>query len=122
MSKLTETKIEKLRNIFKSKTIDDTDMIRAIIQSELMGNKIDEEYSINLLPLFELFPNLKAGGICYNTTMKKYCYIDMYCDNTIIELVFDKPNIEEINSKLEICGNEDTKFIMINPISGILYN
>jgi hypothetical protein len=117
---LTETKI--LHNIFKSKTIEDEDMIRAIIQSEMMGNSIPEDYSINLLPLSELFPNLKAGGICYNTTMKKYCYIDMYCDDMIIELIFDKPTnskLNEMNCKLEIANK--TTFAMINPIDGILY-
>jgi len=116
---MTETKIER---IFKTKTIDDEDMIRAIIQSEIMGNPISEEYSINLLPLLELFPNLKAGGICYNTTMKKYCYIDMYCDDMIIELIFDKPTnskLNEMNYKLEIANK--TTFAMINPIAGILY-
>jgi hypothetical protein len=100
-------------------------MIRAIIQSEIIGNSIPEDYSINLLPLLELFPNLKAGGICYNTTMKKYCYIDMYCDDMIIELIFDKSKagfaakINEINCKLEIANK--TSFAMINPIAGILY-
>jgi hypothetical protein len=121
---LTETKI--LHNIFKSKTIEDEDMIRAIIQSEIMGNSISEDYSINLLPLLELFPNLKAGGICYNTTMKKYCYIDMYSDDMIIELIFEKPTkagfiakLNEMNCKLEIANK--TSFAMINPIAGILY-
>jgi hypothetical protein len=119
---ITETKIER---IFKSKTIDDEDMIRAIIQSEIMGTTVSEEYSINLLPLLELFPNLKVGGICYNNAMKKYCYIDMYCTDIIIELIFDKPKsgfaakINEMNSKLEIANK--TTFVMINPIDGILY-
>ena len=82
--------------------------------------------SINLLPLLELFPNLKVGGICYNNAMKKYCYIDMYCDDMIIELIFEKPTktgfatkINEMNCKLEI-ANKST-FVMINPIDGILY-
>ena len=121
---ITETKI--LHNIFKSKTIEDEDMIRAIIQSEIMGNNISEDYTINLLPLLELFPNLKVGGICYNTTMKKYCYIDMYSDDMIIELIFEKPTksgfttkINEMNCKLEVANK--TSFAMINPIAGILY-
>ena len=121
---ITETKI--LHNIFKSKTIEDEDMIRAIIQSEIMGNSISEDYTINLLPLLELFPNLKVGGICYNTTMKKYCYIDMYSDDMIIELIFEKPTksgfttkINEMNCKLEVANK--TSFAMINPIAGILY-
>jgi hypothetical protein len=119
---MTETKIDK---IFKSKTIEDEDMIRDIIQSEIMGTTVSEDYSINLLPLLELFPNLKVGGICYNNAMKKYCYIDMYCDDMIIELIFDKPKagfatkINEMNCKLEI-ANKST-FVMINPIAGILY-
>jgi hypothetical protein len=120
---ITETKIER---IFKTKTIDDEDIIRAIIQSEIMGTTISEDYSINLLPLLELFPNVKVGGICYNTTLKKYCYIDMYCDDMIIELIFEKPTktgfatkINEMNCKLEI-ANKST-FVMINPIDGILY-
>lgn len=119
---LNETKIER---IFKSKTIEDEDMIRAIIQSEIIGNSISEDYSINLLPLLELFPNLKVGGICYNTTLKKYCYIDMYNDDMIIELIFEKPKggfavkLNEINSKLQVANK--TTFAMINPISGILY-
>jgi hypothetical protein len=118
---ITETKI--LHNIFKSKTIEDDDMIRAIIQSEIMGTKISEDYTINLLPLLELFPNLKVGGICYNTTMKSYCNIDLYNDDMIIELVFKKPTktkIYEMNCKLKI-SNKNT-FVMINLIDGILYN
>jgi len=116
---MTETKIER---ILKTKTIDDEEMIRAIIQSEIMGNTISEDYSINLLPLLELFPNLKVGGICYNNAMKKYCYIDIYNNDMIIELIFDKPTnakLNEMNCKLEI-ANKST-FVMINPIAGILY-
>jgi hypothetical protein len=39
------------------------------------------------IELKELFIELKVNGLCYNHEYKTYCYLDMYNENEIIEIV-----------------------------------
>ena len=46
----------------------------------------DIEIDINLDRFKNYFNELKIGGLCYNHTFKRYCYIDFYDDNNIIDI------------------------------------
>jgi hypothetical protein len=68
------------------------------------------------------FENLKIGGICYNHTLKRYCDIDLYNDDNIIDIStikITKEYYKELLIKLIISNK---KIINIfNPITGILF-
>ena len=80
------------------------------------------EINYNLEKFKNIFNNLKIGGICYNHDYNKYCYIDLYNDDNIIDIStrnINKEYITELLIKL-IISNKNIINIY-NPITGILY-
>ncbi len=74
----------------------------------------------NTINIYKYYDNLKIGGICYNHNYKKYCYIDMYNDENIIE-IGDMNNNRLINIIIKgILSNKNIIHIY-NPINGIIY-
>lgn len=86
----------------------------------ITGLKTEIKY--NLENFKNNFNNLKIGGLCYNHDYKKYCYIDLYDDNNIIDIstkCINKEYIKELLIKLII--SKKNIINIYNPITGILY-
>jgi len=82
---------------------------------------IDINYDLG--KLYNHFNDLKIGGLCYNHTFKRYCNIDLYDDNNIIDVSTRKINKEyykELLIKLIISNKNIIN--VFNPITGILYS
>ncbi len=80
----------------------------------------EDKIKNNKINIYTYFNDLKNGGICYNHNYNKYCYIDMYDYNNIIE-------IGEINNIIlieiiikAILSNKDIINIY-EPNEGIIY-
>lgn len=81
-----------------------------------------EKFKYDLEKFKNIFNELKIGGICYNHNYKKYCYIDLYDDNNIIDIstkIINNQYLTELIIKL-IISNKNIINIF-NPITGILY-
>jgi hypothetical protein len=80
-------------------------------------NNINYKYCLflNLDNFITLYPNIKLGGLCYNHKYKLYCNIDLYDDDSIIEIIFN-----DINNNLLI--NLIIKLIIFNKSIIHIYN
>lgn len=110
-------------------------LIKLIVQNNIESNKyydpklyfklilnIDIDINYDLETFKNNFNNIKIGGMCYNHEYKRYCYIDLYDDNNIIDIStrkISKEYVKELIIKL-IISNKNTINIF-NPITGILY-
>jgi hypothetical protein len=119
-NKLYQEQINNLIKLIVQYYIEPNEYYDPNLYLKLLNIEFDSNYN------FEKFKNnfkdLKIGGICYNHTYKKYCYIDLYDENNIIDISTRKINKEyftELLIKL-IIANKDI-INVYNPISGILY-
>ena len=104
-------------------------LIKLIVQYTIEPNEyynpelyLNINYKYNLETFKNNFNELKIGGICYNHSLKKYCYIDLYDDNNIIDISTRKMSKEyfiELLIKLKISNKKIIN--VFNPITGILY-
>lgn len=94
----------------------------------LMLNSLDK-LNINLYQLddslnelYNIFPNLKSGGIAYNHELSAYCSIDLFGDIELIEISNDLTISKEKLIDLIICLVITQKQIIniYNPISGTI--
>lgn len=68
------------------------------------------------------FNELRIGGICYNHTYKRYCYIDLYDDNNIIDISTRKISKEYFTELLiKLIISNKSIINIFNPITGIIY-
>lgn len=121
--------------IIDKKKINDINLIKLIIRYNIYPNEyIDPNNylnhennfineSINLDSLNDIFNNLKVGGLCYNHNLKKYCEIDLYDNDNIIEISTDthvsKNMFVELLIKLLISDKQIAN--LYNPIKGIIF-
>jgi hypothetical protein len=123
-SKDINIKITNINKIFESFELIDCDIIKCLLQYELTKNEYYNpkflinsiNYKINIDELIKLYPNIKIGGISYNTELLAYCYIDFYDTNTLIEIINDdsENKILECYMKLVISGKEKIDLINVN--------
>ena len=67
------------------------------------------------------FNNLKIGGLCYNHELRQYCYIDLYDDESIIDIStrkIDNEYYKELMMKIMISSKKDV--YVFNPRIGFL--
>jgi len=84
-------------------------------------NDIDINYNIEKFK--NNFNKLKIGGLCYNHEYKKYCDIDLYDDNNIVEISTRKINKEYMTELLiKLIISNKNIINVFNPITGILYS
>jgi len=134
----TETKYNTInKDIFNNLSEEQTNnLIKLIVQYNVEPNKyynpniyyklisndnIDLNY--NLEKFNSDFKELKIGGLCYNHTFKKYCNIDLYDDNNIIDISTRKISKEYyIELLIKLVISEKNIINIFNPITGILYS
>lgn len=132
-----ETKVETINDKILNDLSKDqqNNFIKLIVQYNIEKNEyynpglyfnlitgLNIEINYNLEKLKNNFKDLKIGGICYNHNYKRYCYIDLYNDDNIIDIStknINKEFITELLIKL-IISNKNIINIF-NPITGILY-
>jgi hypothetical protein len=83
---------------------------------------INTNYSINfnydyLAELKELLGYIKLGGLCYNHQYKSYCYIDLYNDDSIIEISLNNLNENKMEYLLKLLISNKNNFYLINPLT-----
>jgi hypothetical protein len=132
----TELNFESINNkIFNNLSQEQTNnFIKLLVQYNIEQNEyynpdlymnllnIDIDTSYNIEKLKNNFNELKIGGLCYNHTFKKYCYIDLYDENNIIDISTRKMSKEyfiELLIKLIISNKNIIN--VFNPLTGILY-
>ena len=103
----------------------DSKFILLQIQYNINLNKYynpNNDLIINIDAIKNLFPNLKTGGMFYNHTTRLYCIIDLYNDNSIIDIIFDDKISKELFVKLLIKLVISNKQIinLYNPIKGTI--
>ena len=69
-------------------------LLYSITQHEYYNYNIINNYDkiniyLDINEFLILYPNIKLGGLCYNHKYKLYCYIDLYDDDNIIEILFN---------------------------------
>jgi hypothetical protein len=87
------------------------------------NNNYNCKYYLNLdlNDFYNLYPNIKLGGICYNHKYKLYCNIDLYDDDNIIEILFnDLTNILFINLIIKLIIFNKKIINIYNPFKGCI--
>ena len=118
---LSEEQIFNIIKLIVQYTIEPNEYYNPKTYYKLISNN-DIDFNYNLDKFNNNFNELKIGGICYNHTYKRYCNIDLYDDNNIIDISTKKINKEyyiELIIKLIICNKNIIN--IFNPITGILY-
>jgi hypothetical protein len=88
---------------------------------KLISN-VEIDINYNLEKFKNNFNDLKIGGLCYNHTYKRYCYIDLYDDNNIIDISTRKINKEFfIELLIKLIISQKSIINVFNPFTGILY-
>lgn len=94
------TKFEEIKCDIDYKNCMDFELIKQSILYYISHDTIyytDNILKLNIDNLLSLYSELKPGGICYNHEQSSYCYISLYNDDNIIEIV--PPNyILDINN------------------------
>ena len=109
-----------------NKKVNDINLLKLIIRYNINPYLyINPNYddTIDLNSLKDLFNDLKIGGLCYNHNLKKYCDIDLYDDDNIIEISTDTKVNKNVFVELLIKSLISDKQIIniYNPIKGIIF-
>lgn len=86
----------------------------------ILNQNIEINYDLDKFK--DKFEDLKIGGLCYNHTFKRYCDIDLYDNNNIIDIStkkITKEYFKELLIKLIISNKQIIN--IFNPITGILF-
>lgn len=87
------------------------------------NNKIKYTINPNLVGFIQMYNHVKVGGICYNHSLKYYCFINLYDDYNIIDIstnkIVTKEKFIELLIKLVISNKQMIN--IYNPIDGIIY-
>jgi hypothetical protein len=75
----------------------------------------------NCYEFLNLFKDTTQTSLCYNHNMKAYCYVDLYNNDTIFDIIFNDEykNIEIYLIKLLISNKKN--IILYNPLLGKIY-
>ncbi len=121
-----ETITDSSLQVIDKKKVSDINLLKLIIRYNINPYQyINPNYNdtIDLDSLKDLFNDLKIGGLCYNHNFKKYCDIDLYDDDNIIEISTDTKVNKNIFVELLIKSLISDKQIIniYNPIKGIIF-
>ena len=93
------------------------------LQSIHENNNIKYTIKPNLVGFLEMYNHVKVGGICYNHSLKYYCFINLYDEFNIIDIsinkIITKEKFIELLIKLVISNKQIIN--IYNPIDGIIY-
>ena len=117
---------EQLNNLIKliiQYEINPNDYYKPINYLKYINKNSNFNFKPNLDEFKQLFNNIKLVGICYHHKLKYYTNIDLYDDNSIIEIFNNKIINEELFIKLLLSLIISNKFIinLYNPMEGFIY-
>ena len=102
------------------------DYIKLLIYNKINSNILNNtdiivDDSIDFSNFINLYDNLKLGTLCYNHDMKIYCYIDLYNNLNIIDIIDSDINLD-INIYIikAIIANK-TNINLYNPFTGKIF-
>ena len=114
IDKLIKNKKKKLNELINSSSNYNFDVIN--INSINNYNNIDD-----CLEFIKIYNDIKITSLCYNHTLKAYCYIDFYNDDTIFDIIYNE-EYSNINIYLiKILISNKKNIVLYNPLLGKIY-
>jgi len=118
---LNSDQLENFLKLIVQNNIEPNEYYNPKLYFKLISN-IDIDINYNIEMLKTNFNELKIGGICYNHEYKRYCFIDLYDENNIVDIStrkISKEYVKELIIKLLISNKNIIN--IFNPITGKLY-